>query len=348
MAALFLAAGLCLLSPCALADTIVSHFFNGPCAEAAPLEALVLDTHGEVLEPLGMDQTIKGKPMKLENLTDGDTVYRDASIYAVSNRDFVGYTDAKNTTYGNAHILRVTIADPSQLRTAMSYDSYDNLSHVRPHILAQSCNAVCGLNGDYFKNASERGYVFRQGVLYRSRAGGERDALIIDSQGDFHAVYRATNKSIEEAIAALPEGTQAVNVINFGPVLVDHGKVIDIASGTVGLQDNKQDQFEYTYRMPRIALVQLGHLQYAIVEIDAENTKGQTGMMLQTFAEYIHSLFPDCLMAYNLDGGNSTNLLFVHTGPDNYGRPSVQCGRVHSYPESRSLGDIIYFATLVD
>ena len=324
------------------------HRMKGPGEQVIPLSALTLKAPPLVVG-LGMDQEIKGKALKIDNVGVENMSYADSTIVMSETEDTVGYTDFKGQGYTVCHVVRVTVADPSQIRTAMSYDDYDTRRHARAQRMAEACNAVAAVDGDYFKNAAERGFVFRQGVFYRDLAGGERDALLIDSAGDFHAIYRATGESIRAAMDALPDGVEAVNVMNFGPVLVDHGVVADIARSTAGTAENQQDMFEYRYRMPRAAIVQLGKLEYAIVECDAENTKGATGMTMQTFADYIHEIFPDCLMAYNLDGGNSTNVVIPRTGYNpTYGNREIQFTRIHYYPESREICDMIYFASLED
>ena len=94
------------------------------------------------------------------------------------------------------------------------------------------------------------------------------------------------------------------------------------------------DQFQWPYRMQRVAIVQLDTLSYAIVECDGK-ADASKGMDLQTFAEYIHELFPDALCAYNLDGGGSTNLF-------------VNGKRIHKNPDVRQICDIIYFATAAE
>lgn len=56
------------------------------------------------------------------------------------------------------------------------------------------------------------------------------------------------------------------------------------------------------------------------------------GMNLQEFADLIAYLFPDCQIAYNLDGGGSTNVV-------------VDGKRIHTTPGHRDISDIIYFAS---
>ena len=71
-----------------------------------------------------------------------------------------------------------------------------------------------------------------------------------------------------------------------------------------------------------------------IVECDGKSDASY-GMSLSTFAEYIAELFPDCRLAYNLDGGGSTNVIFNNK-------------RIHRNPDLRKISDILYFASAHD
>ena len=81
----------------------------------------------------------------------------------------------------------------------------------------------------------------------------------------------------------------------------------------------------------RIALLQLGPLEYAVVEIDSDGGNG-TGMNLEELARFILEIYPDCKLAYNLDGGGSTHLI-------------VNGKQVHKTISGRAVSDIIYFAS---
>ena len=258
---LLLSAAVLVCISCSLAEgTEVStfvHHLSGPLNPSIPLKPVPL-TPAEDLKPLPMGIRVKGMPLKLEHISEDFKEYEDSSIHAVVTVDYVEYEDFKGKGYTNCHIVRITVADGSQVRSGISYDDFDGDRLVRARMLAENCNAVAAVNGDFFKSTTTRGYIFRQGSFFRDKANAERDVLLIDSEGDFHVIEKATGKTIEQAMQELPEGVSAVNVFNFGPALVDHGKVTDIASSTTGLAENKDDSFYYQYRNPRVAVVQLG------------------------------------------------------------------------------------------
>lgn len=290
---------------------------------------LILTTLGEAasalaeVKPLDLDIMTHGYPTRKEGwLSRGE--YQDESIHIVSHQKNRKPKSSRDSTV--CRWIHIDIADASQLRTAISKDSYDDPASVNANIMARYVNAVVALNGDFFKYNYDKGYVLRQGVLYRDALDGTWDSLIIDDQGDFHDVMEATSESMAAAIADLEaQGRSAVNVLTFGPVLVKDGEIVR-PTGDYG-----SEMHYSTLSTQRIALLQLGHLEYAVVEIDSDTGSG-TGMNLDELSRFILEIYPDCRMAYNLDGGGSTHLV-------------VNGKQVHETVSSRAVSDIIYFAS---
>ena len=266
--------------------------------------------------PLGLDMKVHGVPPK-ESGWLSDKEYRDESIHVT-----VEAAKRKPKSSESAVTCRwvvIEIADPSQLRTTLSNESYDDITQERPWEMARRVNAVVACNSDFIKYSYNVGYVIRQGVFYR-------DAL--------DAVLKATS----EAMAAKKQeiessGRQIVNAFSFGPVLVMDGQALPMPEKKADM--NKfQSRIESTLPTQRIAIAQLDTLKYAIIEVDGGvvNGSGMNGMNLREFASYIVGLFPECKLAYNLDGGGSTHLMMR-------GKP------IHSTPGSRTISDLIYFAS---
>ena len=105
------------------------------------------------------------------------------------------------------------------------------------------------------------------------------------------------------------------------------GQKQDIASSEAA----KQGKYQWKYPQQRIALVQTGKLEYAIVEVYGK-TDGTAGMTLDEFADFILEQCPDAITAYNFDGGGSTNLV-------------LNGKKIHKTPGLREITDIIYFAS---
>ena len=263
--------------------------------------------------PLPLDQKVPGNP-PVEGGYLSETEYMDESIHVT-----VEYQTVKKV---KCSIVRVKIADPSQIRTAMSKDSYDDRTYAKAAAMAKQKNAIVAVNGDFFKYFYKIGYVVRQGEFYRDALDGKRDVLIIDDHGDFHAVRNAKSDDMAAFLAnEFPEDRKVINTFTLGPVLVENGEVQEITTR----------EFQYRYKMQRVAIVQLGELEYAIVECDGK-ADASSGMKMADFAAYIQSLFPDAILAYNLDGGGSTNVIFNNE-------------RIHRNPDARKICDILYFAS---
>lgn len=263
--------------------------------------------------PLDLDQTVPGNPAKEDGWLS-DEEYQDESIHVTVEHSNVGKVKTS--------IVRVKIADASQIRTAMSKDNYDDKTYVKATAMAKHVNAIAAVNGDFFKYFYKIGYVVRQGVFYRDALNGERDVLIIDDKGDFHAVRNATSEAMADYLAnTFPQDRTVINTFTLGPVLVENGEVQEITTR----------EFQYRYKMQRVCIAQIGELEYAIVECDGK-ADATSGMTMANFAEYVQSLFPDCILAYNLDGGGSTNVI-------------VNNVRIHKNTDARNISDILYFAS---
>ena len=300
----------------------------------------------ETLEPLPMDDLSYGPEPKDEYyLSDNEYVDESISVKIYEGR----YAD---TDYVYAH---VKISHPSQLRTipASVYKGAKNgtvqrnktynfkkSSTFKGRFVASAANAVIAINGDYFTK-QECKVVLRMGTQYRNNADGLRDLLIIDKNGDFSYL----NAPSKEDYTAYYEANKdnLYQVFCFGPVLVENGTSVlpmDYENGYIGAQKAAQ----------RTALCQLGELEYMLVTSYGDQTKGNKGLTIPEFAQVCEmagrELNPEngCQLAFNLDGGNSTAMLFKRldekTGKLKYVK--VNCPEIE-----RFLSDIIYFATLV-
>ena len=277
--------------------------------------------------PLPLDQMVPGNPAREDGWLSEDE-YQDESIHVTVEHQDVKLKGMPKKV--NCSIVRIKIVDPSQIRTCMSEDSYDKNAYVKAATLAKHVNAIAAVNGDFFKYY-DYGYLIRQGVTYREEFSTKhpRDILVIDDQGDFYGVHvGSAEKMADFAANVLPEGRQMINTFSLGPILVEDGVVQEIG------KENTGGDFQYRYPMQRVGVVQLGELEYAIVECNG-NANASAGMTIQTFAEYIQSLFPDCRLAYNLDGGGSTNVI-------------VNGKRIHKNPDARNICDILYFASCAE
>lgn len=237
-----------------------------------------------------------------------DTEYHDDQIDIVLTTMRV-----ENTT---VYVADVQIADISLLKTALAGNTYARNLTETTSVQAANTGAILAINGDYY-GAQERGYVLRNGVLYRASAQSGTDALVIGADGNF----RIINEGETSADTLVREG--AWQVLTFGPALINGGQVTVSSSDEVGRAMTSN---------PRTAIGQISEGHYLLVVSDGR-TKESTGLSLRQLAELMQSL--GAQIAYNLDGGGSSTMVFqgrVVNNPTTNGR-SIR---------ERSVSDIVY------
>ena len=203
---------------------------------------------------------------------------------------------------------KVTVVDSAQTASVSQNTTGNNTK--------ENVNAILAINGDYY-GAQERGYVIRNGVLYRSTAKSGNEDLVIYADGSFEIIS-------EDDITAeelLEKGAQ--NVLTFGPALVENGSV----SVTEGEEVGKAMASN-----PRTAIGIIDENHYVFVVADGRTSENE-GLSLYELAEFMESL--GVQTAYNLDGGGSSTMYFngeVVNQPTTNG---------HSI-EERRVSDIVY------
>lgn len=240
--------------------------------------------------------------------------YQDPTI-SVSIEE--GVVDTKVPPHKCSYwVATIKIADPSQLRTMAASDFYSNRV-TKGTTLAKRANAVLAINGDFYCYTGI-GYIVRQGEEYLNLLEGDRDVLLIDDQGDFHPVLKPEAGSMDGTV----DGRKVVNAFFFGPVLVMDGKAVENLTGVNMAHDTGRQ---------RMALCQVGPLEYKAI-CCAGPARGSSGLTLQEFASLCAS--QGVQTAYNMDGGDSTMMIFKNQKINDVYNKSV-----------RSIADIIYFAS---
>ncbi len=314
---------------------LASGLFIASNAGAATLSSLPMDT----CEP---------GPAPKDSAYLSATEYQDESITVKIYQDRYA-----NTDYIYAHIK---ITHPSQLRTAPASMVEKSLrpesvnfkciaeTENRGRNIASAANAVIAINGDFFTKTDKCQVVLRQSQQVRNAAEGYADVLVIDKNGDFSILKQCTKADYK---AYWTEHSQDMyNVLCFGPVLVENGKCVisrSYKNGYIGAEKGTQ----------RSAIAQLGPLEYMIITCSSDQASNYAdkqqdkGMTIREFAKACEIAGKrlsenGCILAYNLDGGNSATLVFkLKDEKENLVYSKYNPG------QERTLSDIIYFATLV-
>lgn len=305
---------------------LLNLLFPRAAAEEAPAYALPVDfTPGMTPNPAGFT---------------ADT-YEDDSITVkmeMRDMDYVVYTMAW-----------VTIKSPTQLRTGIAGNKVSSTKNAKIKTMAKKYNAVVAINADFMLDSkNSKTYEIRMTQDARgngkSKVNIQRDMLVVDENGDFHIIAKPSDEEIaalktklgkkpsntqiasitEDKLKALTAEHQIINAFTFGPALVIDGEVQTC---------DKDYKYNPNGREPRMAIGQMDELSYVLVLAEGRKS-GSEGATHQELADFCASL--GCKQAYNLDGGNSAEIVFNN---DFYGMRSGN---------ERDQSDIIYFASAVD
>lgn len=260
-----------------------------------------------------------------ENSSDSSSSSADSGISSAGTSDT--YSDDKlsirlkdYTVSGTAvHVAEVKADSASYLKTAFAQGSYGRNVTATTSDIAESVDAILAINGDYY-GAQEKGYVIRNGKLYRSTAVSGSEDLVIYKDGSFE-IINESEVTAEELIAK-----GAVQTLSFGPALVENGKISVDSDDEVGRAMASN---------PRTAIGIKPDGTYIFVVSDGRTDESE-GLSLLQLAEFMENLGAET--AYNLDGGGSSTMVFK----GNIVNTPTGGGIGNGSGSERKVSDIVY------
>ena len=244
-----------------------------------------------------------------ETATVTDTRYSDDNISVTLTEKTVNNTQV--------YIADVTVSSAEYLKTALANNTYGTNVTAKTSETAANNKAILAVNGDYY-GANTTGYVIRNGVVYRDTV--QEDAsngdLAIYKDGSFKIIYEneiSADQLVEDGV---------VNLLAFGPALVENGEIVVNTKSEVG---------QSMASNPRTAIGIIDENHYIIIVSDGRTSESQ-GLSLYEMAEVMKSYGVNT--AYNLDGGGSSTMYFngqVINKPTTNGNIS-----------ERAVSDIVY------
>ena len=213
------------------------------------------------------------------------------------------------------YVANVELSSIEYLKTAFAYDTYGKNVTAKTSEIASAHNAILAINGDYY-GAQERGYVIRNGIIYRDIAGNS-DVLCINADGSLSIVTPGTVTAEE----LLEQGVW--QAFSFGPALVADGEIAVSEKTEVGRAKASN---------PRTAIGIIDDLHYVFVVSDGRTDESE-GLSLYELAGFLQQI--GVKTAYNLDGGGSSTLVFNGKVINN---PTTSGSSI----KERSISDIIY------
>ncbi len=236
-----------------------------------------------------------------------DTKYEDNYISIEMNEYY------ENDT--KIYVADIKLKEISLLQSAFAKNSYGKNVVEKTSTIADRVNAILAINGDYY-GVQEKGYVLRNGVIYRNTSANRED-LVIYKDGSFE-IINEKDISLE---SLMEKG--AYQVYSFGPSLVEDGKVSVDKDDEVGKAMSSN---------PRTAIGIINNNHYVFVVSDGRTNESE-GLSLYDLATFMKNL--NCTIAYNLDGGGSSTMVFNGKVINN---PTTNGNRI----SERSISDIIY------
>ena len=197
----------------------------------------------------------------------------------------------KTVSNTKVYIADITVNSPKYLKTALAQNTYGNNVTAKTSVTAANNSAILAINGDFY-GANTTGYVIRNGVVYRNtvREDASNGDLAIYKDGSFGIVYE-NDVSAEDLVK-----NGVVNLLAFGPTLVNNGKITVSSNSEVG---------QSMASNPRTAIGIIDKNHYVIVVSDGRTSESQ-GLSLYQLAQVMKSY--GVKTAYNLDGGGSSTL----------------------------------------
>lgn len=213
------------------------------------------------------------------------------------------------------YVADVKLNSAEYLKTAFADDAYGKNIKATTSEMAEDNDAILAINGDNY-GSRESGYVIRNGIVYRDKAGS-LDVLCIYADGSMEIIDPdeiSTDELVERGVW---------QAFSFGPALIEDGSVSVSEGDEVGKAKASN---------PRTAVGIIDDLHYVFVVSDGR-TEESEGLSLYELAGFMESL--GVTTAYNLDGGGSSTMVFqgsVINNPTTTGR-SVK---------EREVNDIVY------
>ena len=197
---------------------------------------------------------------------------------------------AKTVTY---HVADIHIASLDNFRTRTAHGTMEYFDTQDLMEMDAESHAILAISGD-FMLYQDRGFLVRNGEIYHQDQTWW-DLCVLFEDGVMET-YRRDEYSVDEL---LERGV--AQAWNFGPALLDReGHAMDSyeTSAAVG------------YPNPRSAIGYYEPGHYCFVLVDGRQEGYSRGMLLPELAKVFEEL--GCQRAYNLDGGGSAVMTFLH------------------------------------
>lgn len=243
------------------------------------------------------------------------TSYKSRTAKITIEKIVTGSGDGQVTYF----VADISVTDATIVRSAFANDEFGRNIIAKPSTIAATVGAVLAINGDYH-GFRDDGIEIRNGVIFRDKGARQGFAFYTDGSAKLYD-ERSTNAA--ELVAS-----GAWNTLSFGPGLVQDGRIAD------GIDEVEIDtnfgNHSVQGEQPRsgVGLMADNHLLFVVA--DGRRIGYSRGVTMTGLAQ----IFVDrgAKVAYNLDGGGSSTMIFNNKLVNN----PVGKGR------ERGISDILY------
>ena len=248
------------------------------------------------------DETVQEQTVAVSN----ESSYKDGNV---------SITLTEHERYGTTiYVADVELSSTLYLKTAFANGTYGKNVTAKTSVTAEKNGAILAINGDYY-GAQEKGYVIRNGIVYRSSAKGAQ-VLCIYADGTMKVV----NDRDYTADELVENGVW--QAFSFGPGIVENGSVSVDENDEVGRAKASNPR-------TAIGLIDANHFVFVVSDGRTDESEGLSLYELATFMQGL-----GVKEAYNLDGGGSSTMYFngeVINNPTSNGKI-----------KEREVSDIVY------
>ncbi|MHA6524360.1 phosphodiester glycosidase family protein [Tessaracoccus sp. G1721] len=220
-----------------------------------------------------------------------------ATATAGRSIDITAHTSGSGSDAQAWFVADVALDDATALRSAFAEDTFGTNIIDLPSSIAADVGALFAVNGDYY-GFRDTGIVIRDGVAFRDIPARQGLALYRDG------TMRSYDETATGAAQLISDGVW--QTLSFGPTLVDGGALV---SGIDRIEiDTNVGNHSIQGSHPRTGLGMIGANHFVFAVVDGRSSGYSRGMTLPEFAQ----LFADlgCQVAYNLDGGGSSVMIY--------------------------------------
>ena len=199
------------------------------------------------------------------------------------------------------HVADIYVASLDNFRTYTAYGQMEPWVTQDPMEMDADAHAILAISGDYFCYQSF-GFLVRNGQIYRDDQT-YCDLCVLYESGEM-ACYRREDYLVEDIMSR-----GVVQAWNFGPSLLDENGLLE-EDYMERLSKDEKASVAIAMPNPRSALGYYEPGHYVFVVVDGRQDGYSRGMTIPELASVFRDL--GCKVAYNLDGGGSALMTFLH------------------------------------